>query len=164
MGLFWKKKMTEKEAAYIFVNEVMKSVQQTLPGISKDLEGISGQSIPDEQGALFELLLAVVAIQTKALPNFLTVDQAKRIREYILEFVSPPNLGLYPRDMIQEYWHAWDQSLAQGKDQYGETMSLLCAKLGYSGDNNIIRLMVLDRYISYLCCFKGLFEDYRLVP
>ena len=162
MGSFWKKKMAEREAAYIFVNEVMKSVQQTLPGISKDLEGISGHPISDEQDALFELLLAVVAIQIKGLPNFLTVDQAKRMREHILEFVSPPDLGLYPRDVIREYWSAWDRS--QELDPFGDAMQLLCAKLGYSSEKNIMIRLVLDRYIVLLCCFKRLFEDYRLVP
>src|SRR5437773_1689918 len=120
MELFGKKRLTETEAAGQFVLLVTKGVQQHWPQIVKELKGIfqAEDAISNDQYASFEFALAVIASQIQALPNLLPSHQASRIREYVLQCLSSPELGSYPRDAIEEYQNAWNQSLQEGEPPF----------------------------------------------
>lgn len=115
MGLFGKKKLSEIEASSQFVLMVTKGVQQHWPAIAHELNDMlqlqTEDSIPNDQNAGFEFVLAVIATQIQALTNLLAADQASRIRKYVMQCISSPELGTYPREAIQEYQNAWDQAL-----------------------------------------------------
>jgi len=131
MGLFGKKKLSEIEAAGQFVLMVTKGVQQHWPEIASELKGMfqAEDLISDDQYASFEFVLAVIATQLQTLPNLLTADQASRVREYVMQCISSPELKAYPREAIQEYQNAWDQSLQQGEPPFYGIASVLFDKL-----------------------------------
>ena len=78
----------------------------------------------------FEFALAVIATQIQALPNLLSVEQAVRVRQYVLQCISSPDLGAYPGGAIQEYQIAWDHSLRDGEPPIYGVASVLFDKLG----------------------------------
>ncbi len=131
MGLFGKKKLSEVKAAGQFVLMVSKGVQQHWPDIASDLNGMlnAEDSISDDHYAGFEFVLAVIASQIQALPNLLSADQASRVRDYIMQCISSPDLEAYPREAIQEYQNAWDQSLQHGELPFYGIASVLFDKL-----------------------------------
>lgn len=131
MSLFGKKKLSEIEAAGQFVIMITKDVQQHWPEIARELKGIlqAEDSISDDQYAGFEYVLAVIAVQIQALPNLLPADQASRIREYIMQCISSPELEAYLREAIQEYQNAWNQTLQRGEPPFYGIESLLFDKL-----------------------------------
>jgi hypothetical protein len=131
MGLFGKKKLSEIEVAGQFVLVVTKGVQRHWPEIVNELKSIlqAEDFISDDRYASFEFALAVIASQIQALPNLLPSDQARRIREYVMQCLSSPELGSYPREAIQEYQNAWNQSLQQGEPPFYGIASVLFEKL-----------------------------------
>jgi hypothetical protein len=131
MGLFGKKKLSEIEAAGQFVLIVTRGAKQRWPEIANELKDMfqAEDSISDDQYASFEFVLAVIATQIQAIPNLLPSDQARRIREYVMQCISSPDLGAYPRETIQEYQNAWDESLQQSQPPFYAIASLLFDKL-----------------------------------
>ncbi len=176
MRLFGKKKVREIEAAGQFVLMVTKGIQEDLPQIADELTGILQlkDSISDDQDSGFEFLLAIIAAQIQALPNLLPSDQATRIREYVIQCISTPELGSYPGKVIQEYQTAWDQSLQQGEVPLYGIASVLFDKLECKSTVEIgsvrfkdpLLLMALSEKIVTFGgpWWKTLIQKYRLVP
>jgi len=131
LELFDKKKLPEIEAAGHFVITIAKDVQEHWSSIVAELNEIfkSDDSISDDEYTGFEFTLAVISTQIQALNNLLPKDQADRIREYILQCISSPELGSYPRDTIAEYQNAWDESISQGEPPFFGVASVLYDKL-----------------------------------
>ena len=132
MSQLGKQKLSEVDAAGRFVLTITKSVQQHWPQVARELKETLPDidAIPEDTNAGFEFAVAVIATQVQALPNLLPVDQAARIREYILRCISPPELGAYPRDTIEQYQDAWDQSVQKGEPPCHGVASILYDKLG----------------------------------
>jgi hypothetical protein len=176
MGIFGKKRLTEIEAAGQFVLMVTKGVQQQWPQIVKELQGIfqAEDAISDDQYASFEFVLAVIACQIQALPNLLPADQASRIREYVMQCISSPELREYPREALQEYQSAWDQSLQQGEPPFYGIASVLFDKLecrntvelGGAKFKSPLLLMALSEKIVTFGgpWWKTVTQGYNLVP
>ena len=176
MGLFGKKKLSEIESAGQFVLMVTRNSQQYWPTFAKDLNSISQAEnpIPDNQQAAFEFVLAVIAIQIQALPNLFPSDQASRIRECVMRCISSPELGVYPRETIQEYQNAWDQSLKHNVPPFDGIASILFDKLGCRDSVKIssvsfkspILLMALSEKVVTFGgpWWKTVSQQYKLVP
>ena len=116
MGLFGKEKLSEVEVAGQFVISIMKPIQQEWPKVAAELTRMLQlkQPISTDQYAAFEFAIAVIALQIQALPNLLPPAQAGRIREHVMQCISSPDLGSYPREAIDAYQSAWNQCLQQG--------------------------------------------------
>lgn len=176
MGLFGKKKLPELEAAGQFVLMITKGVQQHWSGIANDLKDMfnAGEPILDEQYASFEFVLAVIACQIQALPNLLQADEARRIRQYIIQCISSPELGDYPSEAIQEYQNAWDQSLQQSEPPFYGIAAVLFDKLdcqstvkrGDASFKSPLLLMALSEKIVTFGgpWWKSVTQKYKLVP
>jgi len=153
MGLSGKKELSEIEAAGQFVLWVCESVKQQWPKISNEINTMFKEigiedALSEENLDAFEFILAVTAIQVQALPNLLPSDQALRIREIIIQCISSPDLGSYPRETIEEYQSAWDQSPQQGNRPWDGIASVLYDKLDFRsnvklGSTNIKNPFVL---------------------
>ncbi len=132
MELFSKEKLSEVEAAGQFVISMVKPIQQEWSGVAAELTQMLQlkQPISTDRYAAFEFALAVIALEIQALPNLLSAAQADRIREHVLGCISSPDLGSYPRDAIDEYQTAWNQSMQQGEPPFGGIASLFFDKLG----------------------------------
>lgn len=176
MGLFGKKKLSEIEAAGQFVLMVTKGVQQHWPEIASELKGMfsAEDSISDDQYAGFEFVLAVIATQIQALPNLLSADQASRVREYVMQCISAPELEGYPREAIQEYQNAWEQALQQGEPPFYGIASVLFDKLkcrstvelGEARFKSPLLLMALSEKVVTFGgpWWKTITQKYKLVP
>lgn len=176
MGLFGRKKLSEIEAAGQFVLMVTKGVQQHWPKIAKELKGMfqTEESFSDDQNAGFEFVLAVIATQIQALPNLLPPDQASRIREYVMQCISSPELGSYPRETIQEYQSAFDQSLQQGEPPFYGIASVLFDKLECRGTvelggaklkDPLVLMALSEKVVTFGGpWWKALTQEYKLVP
>lgn len=177
MGLFGKEKLSEIEVAGQFVVMVAKGAQQRWPEIANDLkdmfnteDSISG----DVRYACFEFVLAVISLQIQALPNLLPADQAHRIRQYIIQCISSPELGDYPSETIEEYQNAWNQSLQQGEPPFYGIVSVLFDKLECQstvelGDASLKSPLLLMALSEKIVTFggpwwKNITQKYRLVP
>ena len=131
MGLHGEKKLSEFEAAVMFGLMITKGVKQHWPEIASELKAMlqAEDSISDDQYACFEFALAVIATQIQALPNLVPADQASRLREYVVQCISSPELGVYPREAMQEYQNAWDQAVEQVEPPFSGIASVLYDKL-----------------------------------
>jgi len=173
---FGKKKLAEMEAAGQFVLVATKAVQERWADIANSLERLFQDEHfdPDDSQASFEFLLAVIATQLQALPNLLTSDQATRIREYVMQCLSSPDLESYPRETIQEYDRAMNQSLQQGEAPFYGVAALLFDKLDCrstveSGGVKLKSPLVLMALSEKVVTFgggwwKALIQEFTLVP
>lgn len=175
MVLFGKKKLSEIEVAGQFVLMVFKGVQQQWPKIANDLKSMFQEenSLTDNQYDSYEFALAVIATQIQALSNLLPSEQANRIREYIMQGISAPDLGEYPRETIQEYQNAWDQSIREGEPPYSIS-SILFYKLecqsavevrGEKFQNPILLAALFEKIVTF--CgpwWKNIIKEYELIP
>ncbi len=176
MGLFGKKRLTEIEAAGQFVLMATKGVQQQWPQIVEGLKGIlqAENAISDDRYASLEFALAVIAFQIQALPNLLPSDQAGRIREYVMQCLSSPDLGSYPREAIQEYQNAWNQSLQQGEPPFYSIASVLFGKLkgrsavelrGARFKDPLLLMALSEKVLTFGGpWWKNVTQKYKLVP
>jgi len=176
MGLFGKKKLSEAEAAGQFVLMATNGAQQNWPEIASELNGMlnAEDSFSDDQYAGFEFVLAVIATQIQALPNLLSADQASRVREYVMQCISSPDLETYPRGAIQEYQNAWDHSLQQGEPPFYGIASVLFDKLkcrgarelGEARFNDPLLLMALSEKLVTFGgpWWKNTIQQHKLVP
>jgi len=175
--VFWgKKKIKEIDAAGQFVMSITRGVQQHWSSIAKELNELplKDKPISEDEYAAFEFCLAVIVCQIQALPNLLNEKQASRIREYILQCISNPDLGSYPKDAITEYQTAWDDSLKQGElPIYGIASVLFdkleCKNMLEIGDNKFkspVFLMVLGEKVVTFGgpWWKNIISKYKIVP
>ena len=176
MGLFGKKKLSEVEAAGQFVVSVLKPTQLEWPKVATELTRMLQleQPISVDKNAALEFGLAVIALQIQALPNLLPVAQAARIREYVLNCISSPELGPYPRETIQTYQESWNQSLQEGEPPFYSIASVLFEKLGCQssvemGNAKFKDPLLLEAFAEKIITFGGAWwkntiQLYKLVP
>ena len=175
--LFGKKKITEIEAAGLFVIAITKNIQEYWPSIAQELNQflIEDQNVlPEDAFAGYEFCLAVIACQLQALPNLLNEEQAKRIREYVLQCISSPEHGSYPKDTIEEYQSGWDASLKKGKIPFESIAYILFHKLECDSSVEVggikyiepIFLMALSEKVIKFGgpLWKNLIQKYKIVP
>lgn len=176
MGLFGKEKLSEVEAAGQFVISILKPIQQEWPKVAAELTRMLQlkQPISTDHYAALEFAVAVIALQIQALPNLLPPAQASRMREYVLRCVSSPDLASYPRDAIDEYQSAWDQSIQQGEPPFDGIASVLFDKLGCQssvelGDakfkDPLLLMALSEKVITFGgAWWKNAIQRYKLVP
>jgi hypothetical protein len=131
-GFYPRKRLSEVEVAGLFVISILKDVRKEWTAIEKELNKLCGATKitrKAEYGDL-EFALAVIAIEIQALTNLCPKTQAERILAYVLQCLSTPELGSYPRDAIQEYQLAWNQSLDEGELPLNAISSILFNRLG----------------------------------
>jgi len=169
---FWgKDKLKESDAAKGFVSYIAEHFQNDWKETANKLKTIfpSGDLIFNDGRTPTEFFFAVVAVQTQALHNLLPTDQANRIREYIIEGISHPELGEYPRQVIQEYQIAWNRSLQRHENPSIAIADVLWGKIaGDSTDsiNGPLHLTILSSTIVNFCGFwwKACTNKFKIVP
>lgn len=108
-----KKKMGGKEAAALFVDMSLMTVDKNWKELSVFLEKLMETKIEDELTAKFEYAMALIAVQMQALPKLLPMAQALRVRNHLMEYLqSKSEEGRYAIDLIKKYEEAWNY----GKD------------------------------------------------
>jgi hypothetical protein len=176
MALFGKEKIPEKEAAKGFVRHIAQHFQKHWSDTIKDLvtEFPNENSAFNNENTPIEFFFAVIAVQIQALPNLLNNDQAMRIREYIMEGISYPEMGDYPRTIIEEYQNAWNFALQNREDPSVAIVSVLYDKIGFtstykSGDTSFKSPLFLSLLSLIIASFGGpwwklVTQKFKLVP
>lgn len=177
MWPFGKEKLSEIEAAALFIVSIFKDVQQYWPEISSELNDMFKleKQISNDSFAGFEFALAVVTIQMQALNNLLKEDQAKRIKKHIHTFVSASeDVGEYSAKTIQLYQDAWNQCVSSNEMPFDGVVSILFDKLECQSAVELsgvrfkdpLLLMALTEKVVYFGgpWWKNLIAKYKLVP
>lgn len=121
------KKMSEKEAATLFFEGSLATVNKNWKDISAFLEKVMETKIDDEVASKFEYAMALIAIQMQALPKLLQLPQALRVRNHLMEYLAAKGEeGRFAIDLIKKYEDAWnyaktiigEQKAVSGKDSF----------------------------------------------
>ena len=183
MGLFGKKKMSEREAAEVFVNTIVITANEQWPAIvgqlnetSKLSSGVNlGFDYPETAANTFAI--AVMAVELQALENLLPARQAARVREHSLEAMSAwggPQIVAAVRSAVDVYQREWDGAISAGEMPIHAVSNVLTQKLGCSvareigGEtfNDPILIMAFSEKVITLVggLWKSITESRKLVP
>jgi hypothetical protein len=139
-----KKIITEDKAAAFFQFSVLEAINGRWPEIKrifKQLIRDESFSFADEEGALFDLLLAVEASELGALKNVFPADQAHRLFDLCLGCWESPEDLEYARLEIEEYRNYYEKALNEGENAiYAIPVRLLHRWLGSSIRDYLVKL------------------------
>jgi hypothetical protein len=174
-----KDRVFEHQAAGLFVSAILLGAREEWPSIADQINqllesvGCEGR-VPQDDGAAFEFILAIIAEQIQALPNLFSGQQARRLRDWIVRSISAPDLGTYPADAIEEYQDAYDECQAKHEPPFVGIASLLFDKLGVGSTLAVggaefkhpVALMALSEHIVKFGgpWWKEAVDRYELVP
>lgn len=128
-----KKKLTEQEAASLFVLYLTKEAQDAWPTIKKSLEDAFKERFTlteDDMMASYDLALAVIAQDLQALKNLFSKDQAERIEKWVLKCLDTKDWGEYAIPEVKKYTDAFQKCL-NNIEQYGNPINVIPILLLY---------------------------------
>ena len=129
---FFKKKLTEQEAASLFVLYLVKDAQEAWPTIKKSLEeSFEGKFIVEKEDmiASFDLALAAIAQDLQALKNLFPKDQAERIEKWVFKsLANMEDWGEYAVDEVKKYSEKFQKDI-QNIKAGGDPLSAIPARL-----------------------------------
>lgn len=182
MSLF-KKRLTEQEAACLFVLDILKEAQGTWPTIHIQLKETfkEGFVLEDEEMAAFDLALAAIAQDVQAVRNLFPKDQAERIQKWILKSVDSEAWGEYAIDEIKNYGIEFTKNI-QNIETGGDPLSAIPTRLlqRWLGKNiqnfevvmngkktgiisPLLVMMVSNILAAFLGIWKKLKDDFKIV-
>ncbi|GAB4275183.1 MAG: hypothetical protein Kow0092_30750 [Deferrisomatales bacterium] len=110
MGLFLKPRISEREAAAIFLQSLARDLRQSWPDLAARLRSAfpSHPAVVDnESAAQREFSLAVVATHLEELHAVLGPAKAERVGRHVLDILADPHLGPDSRATVEAYRRAW---------------------------------------------------------
>lgn len=110
---FFKKKITEQEAATQSVLSALSETKNAWPTIYKALRESHGDKfvVEDETMAAFDLSLAAITQELQVVRNLFAKDQADRLYRWVLHSVDSPEYGEYAKEEIKEYDEVFQRGL-----------------------------------------------------
>jgi len=129
MPLF-KKKLTEQEAAAQFVLYIMKEAQAAWPSLYKSLNDTFKKKfiVEDETMAAFDLALAALAQDLRAVKNLFPKDQAERIEKWVYQCIDTEDWGEYAVEEVKKYGEKFQIDI-QNINVGGDPLSAIPARL-----------------------------------
>ncbi len=127
---FFKKKLTEQEAAAAFVSNIIQAAQAAWPQIYDDLKDAFGEKfvVEDEAMADFDLFLAAIAQDLQVVRNLFPNDQAERINKWVYQFLNVGDWGEYAVQEVNKYGEQFEIH-KQNIDAGGDPTSAIPARL-----------------------------------
>jgi hypothetical protein len=139
-----KKTITEDKAAAFFHSSVIEAINGRWPEIKRIFRRLirdESFSFANEEGALFDLLLAVEASELGALKNVFPADQAHRLFDLCLGSWESPEDIEYARVEIEEYGNYYEKALKEGENPiFAIPVRLLHRWLGSAIRNFLVKL------------------------
>ncbi len=116
-----KTKTTEQEAARAYLSFIFAETEKAWPNLYEDLKaGVMlellntlerpGFAVEDERQAMYDLALAVIAVNTQALKNLFPEKDARRICQSVLRLLDVPGLNSYATDELARYGEAFESA------------------------------------------------------
>ena len=155
MGLFGKKKISEREAVGQFIVYVSTRVKEIWPFAVEHLKSLApiDDSMVDDLQARYELVVAVISIHTLALPAVMSTDLAIRIQQQILKCLNVPEQDGLPLRLFDKYSSVWNKEQGSThKTPYYCVAPVLIERLGLAKDfdrddpNN--HVMLVELYLT----------------
>ena len=131
MGLFLKPRISENEAAGIFVSRLYQAVERSWPVIFERVRPtLSDRTsvIDNESAGRREFFLAVVATHLEELERVFDPERAGRIRALIGEALGAAGEGFDAA--LESYRGRWDEARERGEDPRRAVGALLHERLG----------------------------------
>jgi hypothetical protein len=103
---FFKEKLTERKAALLFIDSILKNVENSWPATSRTLKvSFEGRwNIQDEGATMFDFVLAATAQDLQAVRNLFPSYQAERIERFVMNTLSGiEGWGDYAANEVGEY-------------------------------------------------------------
>lgn len=123
-----KKKLTEQEAASLFILYLTKEAQDAWPTIKKNLEdAFSERFIVTEEDmvASYDLALAAMSQDLQALKNLFPEDQARRLEKWVLKLLGElDDWGKYADSEVNKYSNAFQKCL-DNIELYGNPINVI---------------------------------------
>lgn len=113
---WFKKKITEQEAARLVMEWDIDLAEQVCPGLIKGLQGLDGRlgdNLNISADAKFELFQILSSLHVQSLANLFPADQAVRLYGWVDWWIrhGPPDLGERLRNTMAEFTSRWQSSL-----------------------------------------------------
>ena len=176
MGLFGKKKLSEKEAARIFVLSILDNMQDGWRTFHSALQEILGQQIEiDSPKIASEFMVCMTVIHLQSLLSLFPREQANRLRQYVVDGLCFNEHGISLTEIIAKYQQAWDLK-SGGNNPFAPMSAVLLTfleRIGYAkrvsaGDEEFVHpgvLMALGHIFmkSVKPTWKDIASDYRVV-
>ncbi len=181
--IFFKKKLTELDAATLFVLYITKEVEKEWPTIYKSLKDTFKENfvVEDESMATFDLVLAAIAQDLQAVKNLFPFEQAERIENWVLRLIANEDLGEYSVDEVKKYGKKFQKEV-QSIESGGDPLSAIPGRLlhRWLGENiknfkvelngkktglisPILIMMVSQILMGFVGTWKRLKEEFKLV-
>ncbi len=112
-----KRKIAELEAAVSVGVSILEEAQQAWPTIYDGFRGILPDTlkekfaVEDETFAVFDFALAIMSLETGALRNLYSPEQAERLRTFALNCIDSPEYGEYAKEEIEEYTRVFEEAI-----------------------------------------------------
>ena len=147
MGFFLKPRLTEQEAAGVFLGRLSLNIQAAWPRIFEIIRPAFSARVAlvdNEEAAKGEFFLAVLATHLESLDRVFEPPRVDRLRRHIIEVAASPPFCRrgdapareYQKQLLSEYREAWVEAVANGRPPPLSVASKLGGRLGvgFGGD------------------------------
>jgi hypothetical protein len=112
-----RKKLSESDAAYNFMQATIADVDSRWTDVYGKLQEYCGPDfrVKDEELAKFDLTLALIALNKRAIKNLFPSEQAQRLEAWTLESLNLLRYPDYAETEIALYGQAWEKAFS-GED------------------------------------------------
>lgn len=124
-----RKTMTDEEAAILFTTSLLERVREAWPSMYKQLRAKYGKDfhVDNEVMAGFDLFLAALALDTRALKNLFLAEEALSLYRWVLRLIKSPEFGDYGVGEVTEYVSSFERTI-EGPDPR-DAQSVIPARL-----------------------------------
>lgn len=133
----------EFTAAINFKHDMIIYAQKTWPEIGARLNDMFQvkASLPTDNHASFDFLLAALFVQSRAPYNLFSSEQGERIWKYVKNsFAAEPQYGGYAIESLEFYSTVWEQYIDNSLNPNGGVASVLLYRLGHKEEDSDILL------------------------
>ncbi len=130
--------ISEEYAAELFFHAIVKRITNSWNGLLVQLRAEPAWAksfiLDDEKQAVWDLLIAVVAMDLISLDQLFPVEQAERLYNLSIAVMSSEENREYVREAIDEYTSRYRDDAAQGLDPMLAMGEILYGRWGLAGD------------------------------
>lgn len=175
--MFWKRKISEKEAATVFMVSIIDNLRDGLGTFHSALQEILGQHFEiDSSKIASEFMVCMTVMHLQSLINIFPKEQANRLRQYVLDELCFNEHAISLTETIAKYQQAWDLK-SEGNNPFAPMSAIILTfleRIGYAkkvsaGNEECVHpgvLMALGQVFmkSVKPTWKDIASDYRVVP
>ncbi len=132
MGLFLKSRITEPEAAQLFLRDVTQAIESGWPRIAEKMRpALEGRSsaLERERMAKLRVAAAVLAVHLEQLPTVFDAGRAASIARHAVLGLARQATGTQLESWIEAYREAWRSGKTPGLDPTQAVAACLCEDL-----------------------------------